>query len=252
MERGPSQKKIEQKVLKVLAVIPLNFSSCVPAPTETLVKSSEKLAEEDLTPEEVPVLLEELAYSFGGRSRNPVIGFQEAFLQDEVKIRIKRGDLPEGKMERALLQIKNGVDRAVKGARRTSIFVDQDEDANIFCTFKASPSVLPDSFLFIPDSSRSFGFSAEVTSDRYYNEIGTFNLARQSVVTFRTALPSQVVESIANNKSILNTIKPKLIEEGFFFTLFLGSDHEIIGPRMYTEEQGLIPAMSTLTTKRAL
>ncbi len=203
-----------------------------------------ELAQEGLKPEELPNILQELTYSFDsyatGTSTEPVMSFQGTFFEGGVKMRFKRGDLPELKKDQALARINAGILRGVEGASISSSVVTDDTAANIFCTFIASPSTLPKSSVFMRDGEDLTGFSIPLVEDHYQNEHGMFSLITQSVITFRPTITEAAASAIKNTSKIPEAIKPRLLDEFFLFSLFAAGDHEVIGhPAAYPSKISL-------------
>lgn len=268
MERH-GKNRFGAEVLKTLAVISLNLGGCTQPPEtpqeipkekwpiitikpefpppirseeeyrkkieqswvmkEARALTREELAQENLTPEELPALLEELRFSFEEYEGGVILSFQGSFFEQGVVVRYKNGELPKELGARALQEIQKGLERGKNGARIPFLITPDDEGANVLCTFKASPSVLPGSHPFISDAQQDlFGYSAVIAYDICKNEHGTFQLIKQSLITFRASPPQQIITTVQDSK-FPEHLKSKLLEELFFFVVFAASDHEIVG-----------------------
>ncbi|MEK7122758.1 MAG: hypothetical protein AAB855_02775, partial [Patescibacteria group bacterium] len=198
---------------------------------EARALTPEELAEEGLIPEELPALLEELRYSFDeSLDGDVVVSFPGVLFEQGVVMRYKNGDLPKEKGERALNELKKGLQRGVDGASIPFLVTQDDEQANTFFTFIASPSILPASPHFIsskPSSLQAYSVPSKV--DLCRNAYGTFELIKQSVITMRTQVPDQFITDLKNAEGIPERMKPKIVEEVSFFSVFAVSDHELIG-----------------------
>ncbi|GEM_PF-6165108 len=179
----------------------------------------DELAQENLVPEDIPALLEELFHSFSDRftlSGEPLFFFNAPLFDDGVKIRFKNGDLPQEYREQAPQMILNGLKRGYDGARISTAPVTHDEEANTFCTFKPI---------------QTLGKFDIIEYSIYEHESRKFVIINKSRVEFR--LPSVKEDSVKwppkEERELPETLKQKALAGKYHLALFAASEHEIIG-----------------------